>query len=124
GTEHEAISRRAIELRYHLLPQLYNAMNEAAESGVPAMRPLLLDYSNDEGTYGTDDEFLFGSDLLVAPVLEEGATERGVYLPAGEWYDYWSGAHYSGGKGITAPVTLASLPLYVRGGAFLFTQPV
>jgi len=99
-------------------------MHEASESGVPAMRPLMLDYPNDEGTYGIDDELLFGSDLLVAPVLEEGAKNRGVYLPAGDWYDYWSGARVSGGKSIDVPVTLASIPMYVRAGAFLFEQPV
>src|SRR4051794_27483444 len=124
GPEHEAINRRAIELRYELLPEIYNTMKQAADSGVPAMRPLMLDYPNDGATYGMDDEFLFGSDLLVAPVLDEGATERGVYLPAGDWYDYWSGAKYKGGTGIGVPVTMSSIPLYVRGGAFVFTQPV
>src|SRR5260221_12322950 len=90
GTAHEALNRRAIELRYELLPEIYNVMHEAAESGVPAMRPLLLEYPKDEGTYGADDEFLFGADLLAAPVLEEGASDRGVYLPAGDWDHYWN----------------------------------
>jgi alpha-glucosidase len=124
GVEHEAINRRAIELRYRLLPEIYSAMRDAAESGVPAMRPLLLDYPDDEGTYGTDDEFLFGSDLLAAPVLREAATSRGVYLPAGDWYDFRTGAHITGKKWIEVPVTLDSIPLFVRGGAFVFTQPV
>ena len=124
GADFEGLNRRAIELRYQLLPEIYNAMHDAAESGVPAMRPLLLDYPKDESTYGMGDEFLFGSDLLAAPVLEEGAKSRGVYLPAGEWYDYWSGARVTGGKGIDVPVTLASIPMYVRAGAFLFEQPV
>lgn len=124
GPEFEAINRRSIELRYRLLPTIYSAMRDAAQSGIPAMRPLMLDYPGDESTYGMDDEFLFGSDLLVAPVLWEGATARGVYLPKGEWYDYWTGEHYTGGKGIKVPVTIASLPLFVRGGAFVFTQPV
>ncbi|HUP47456.1 MAG TPA: glycoside hydrolase family 31 protein [Thermoanaerobaculia bacterium] len=124
GTVHEAVNRRAIELRYELLPQIYNAMREAAESGVPAMRPLMLDYPEDERTYGMDDQFLFGSDLLIAPVLREGATRRGVYLPAGEWYDYWSGERHEGGRWINVPVTLSSIPLFVRGGAFVFRQPV
>lgn len=124
GTQHEALNRRAIELRYELLPEIYNAMHEAAESGVPAMRPLLLDYPQDEGTYGRDDEFLFGSDLLAAPVLDEGAAWRGVHLPPGQWYDYWNGAQYTGGKDVDVPVTMASIPLFVRGGAFVFTQPV
>src|SRR6185295_8280116 len=76
------------------------------------------------GAAGNADQFFFGSDILVAPVLRESATTRGVYLPAGDWYDYWSGEHYVGPKGIDVPVTLASIPIFVRGGAFLFTQPV
>ncbi len=124
GTEHESLNRRAIELRYQLLPHIYNVMREAAESGLPAMRSLMLEYPDDERTYGIGDQFLFGSDLLVAPVLREGATERGVYIPAGDWYDYWSGAHYTGPKVLIVPVTLSSIPIFVRGGAFVFKQPV
>ncbi len=124
GTKHEALNRRAIELRYELLPYIYSIMHDAAESGLPAMRPLMLEYPKDERTYGIDDQFLFGSDLLVAPVLLEAAAQRSVYLPAGDWYDYWSGAHFTGGKSIDVPVTLASIPIFVRGGAFIFTQPV
>jgi alpha-glucosidase len=124
GTEHEALNRQAIELRYELLPEIYTAMREASESGVPAMRPLLLDYPDDEESYGKDDEFLFGSDLLIAPVLSQGAATREVYLPRGEWYDYWSGARLDGGRKIQIPVTLSSTPIFVRGGAFVFGQPV
>jgi alpha-glucosidase len=124
GVEHEAINRRSIELRYRLLPQIYTVMRESSESGIPAMRPLMLEYPDDGATYGMDDQFLFGSDLLIAPVLRAGMTERGVYLPRGDWYDFWSGRRYGGGKGIAVPVTLSSIPIFVRGGAFVFTQPV
>lgn len=124
GVDHEAVNRRAIELRYQLLPTIYSVMRESAESGLPAMRPLLLDYPDDGATYGMDDQFLFGSDLLIAPVLRAGARERGVYLPRGDWYDYWTGERIAGGRGITVPVTLASIPIFVRGGAFVFSQPV
>ncbi len=124
GVDLEVLNRRAIELRYQLLPHIYSAMREAAETGIPAMRPLMLEYPEDERTYGIDDQFLFGSDLLIAPVLRAGVTERGVYLPRGDWYDYWTGKHHGGGKWITVPVTLSSIPIYVRGGAFVFRQPV
>src|SRR5258708_18334460 len=124
GNEHGAINRRAIELRYQLLPYIYSAMRDAAESGIPAMRPLMLEYPDDEATYGIGDEFLFGSHLLVAPVLNEAATRRGVYLPRGEWFDYWSGERFIGGKGIDLPVSLSSIPIFVRGGSFVFQQPV
>src|SRR5581483_2020652 len=124
GNAHEALNRRAIELRYQLLPEIYNAMHEASETGIPAMRPLMLEYPEDERTYGIDDEFLFGSDLLVAPVLRAEVSRRRVYLPGGERYDYWTGARHPGGKWIDVPVALASIPIFVRGGAFTFTQPV
>lgn len=124
GYEYEPINRRAIELRYELLPYIYNIMAEANETGIPAMRPLFLEYPTDEDVASVDDEFLFGSDILVAPVLWEGATERSVYLPKGDWYDYWTGSHFVGGTKTNVPVTLESIPLFVRGGAFIFTQPV
>jgi alpha-glucosidase len=124
GAEHEAINRRAIELRYQLLPYIYSVMRESADTGLPAMRPMMLEYPQDEGAAGNADQFFFGSDLLIAPVLRDAATQRGVYLPAGDWYDYWSGEHYVGPKGIDVHVTLSSIPIYVRGGAFIFSQPV
>ncbi len=81
GTQWETYNRRAIELRYELLPHIYNVMHETSTSGLPAMRPLMLDYPDDPATYGMDDEYLFGSDLLLAPVLREGATDARL-LPA------------------------------------------
>jgi alpha-glucosidase len=124
GTSHEALNRRAIELRYELLPQIYDVMREATETGLPAFRPLVLEYPEDERTYGIDDQYLFGSDLLAAPVMREGLHEIWPYLPAGRWFDYWSGAPVEGGRRIRQAVTLATIPLFVRAGAFLFTQPV
>jgi alpha-glucosidase len=99
-------------------------MQQASETGSPAFRPLLLEYPDDPATYERDDEFLFGSDLLVAPALREPATERDVYLPAGDWYDFWTGKRYDGGKGMKVPLTLDKIPVFVRGGAFVFRQPV
>lgn len=124
GTYHEALNRRAIELRYELLPHIYNVMREASLTGLPALRPLLLEFPDDPNTYGMEDQFMFGSELLVAPVLREGATEREVYLPKGEWFDYWTGQSHRGGGRVRLPVTLASIPMFVRAGAVLFTQPV
>jgi alpha-glucosidase len=124
GQRHEALNRRAIELRYELLPHIYNVMHDASVSGLPAMRPLMLEFPNDPATYGMDDEFLFGRDLLVAPVLWPDATERRVYLPAGTWVDFWSGARFTGGTSHVVRVTLDSIPLFVRAGAFVFEHPV
>ncbi len=124
GAKFEAINRRTIELRYELLPYIYNVMQQASETGVPALRPLFLDYPDDAAVAGMDDEFLFGDDLLAAPVLHEGDTKRSVYLPKGDWYDYRTGRKYEGGQSIQLSVTLDSIPLFVRGGGFIFRQPV
>jgi alpha-glucosidase len=124
GYRYEAINKRSIELRYELLPYIYNVMQQASESGVPALRPLFLEFPHDEQVTGTDDEFMFGDDLLVAPVLHEGATERDIYLPQGEWFDYWTGKQFTGGRMIPLPVTLESIPMFVRGGGFIFRQSV
>lgn len=124
GWRYAAINKRAIELRYELLPYIYNAMQQASQTGVPALRPLFLDYPGDELTAKIDDEFLFGSDLLVAPVLWEGVEQRSVYLPPGVWFDYWTGRRYSGNSTIALPVTIDSIPIFVRGGGFIFRQPV
>jgi len=124
GLRHEELNRRAIELRYELLPHIYNVMEEAHRTGIPAFRPLLLEYPDDGSVYGREDEFLFGADLLVAPVLREGVTQRDVYLPAGEWFDFWTGRRHVGGKSISVPVGLESIPVFVRSGAVVFRQPV
>jgi alpha-glucosidase len=124
GPRHEELNRRAIELRYELLPQIYNVMQESSVTGLPAFRPMLLEYPDDPATYQMDDQFLFGRDLLVAPVLRAEVTERGVYLPRGTWYDFWTGKRYDGGKGYRVPVSLDAIPIFVRGGAVIFRQPV
>lgn len=124
GAPYEGINKRAIELRYELLPYIYNAMEQASETGVPALSPLFLNAPGDERAASIDDEFTFGPDLLVAPVLWEGATSRRVYLPAGDWFDYWTGQHYTGGEAFDVPVTLDSIPMYVRGGGFIFRESV
>jgi alpha-glucosidase len=124
GPEYEAINRRAIELRYRLLPYLYTVFEEAARTGVPVMRPLFLEYPEDRRTYRMDEEFLVGRDLLVAPVLTEGARSVEVYLPEGEWFDFWTGEKRVGPGQFRVGAPLDRVPLFVRGGAILPLQPV
>jgi alpha-glucosidase len=124
GYRYEIVNRQAIELRYELLPYIYNVMEQASETGLPALRPLFLEFPDDARVAAIDDEFLFGANLLVAPVLHEGVAERDVYLPDGTWFDYWTGKPYAGGTTIQMPVTLDSIPMFVRAGGFLFRQPV
>ncbi len=120
----EPICRKYLDLRYRMLPYIYSAAREAHETGVPIMRALWLYYSDDPKAAARGDEFLWGRDLLVAPVTEKGATSRTLYLPRGGWYDFWSNTRVEGGKGTTRQVDLATIPLYARAGAILPLGPL
>lgn len=115
----EPICRQYLELRYRLLPYTYALARQARDTGLPLMRALWLHYPDDATAAARGDEYLWGRDLLVAPVVNRGATERPVYLPAGAWYDWWTGERVEGGREIVRPVDLATLPLYVRAGAVI-----
>jgi alpha-glucosidase len=124
GPEVEAICRRYAELRYQLLPYTYTLAWQAHTQGLPLMRPLVLNYPDDPRTWTLDHEYLWGDDLLVAPVTREGATAWPVYLPRGSWFDFWTGERHEGPRGVTIPAPLDRLPLLVRGGAILPLGPV
>jgi alpha-glucosidase/alpha-D-xyloside xylohydrolase len=115
----EGICKTYLHLRYQLMPYTYSIVYEGHETGMPIMRPLWLHYPNDASAVARGDEYLWGRDMLVAPVVEKGATERKLYLPAGRWYDYWTGESQQGEREITQAVDLATMPLYVRAGAIL-----
>jgi alpha-glucosidase len=123
GTFYEDIIRKYLKLRYRLLPFLYTALEDAHRTGVPLFRPLLLNYQDDPNTLTIDDEFMVGDTLLEAPIVRPGETARLVYLPAGTWYDYWTGKRYAGGAMIRVEAPLETVPLFVRGGAILPTGP-
>ena len=120
----EPICRKYLELRYRLMPYLYSAVRECTKTGMPVMRALWLHYSDDPVAAARGDEYLWGRDLLVAPVVEKGATERRVYLPHGTWHDFWTGERYEGGKEISRTVDLETLPIYARAGAIVPMGPV
>jgi alpha-glucosidase (family GH31 glycosyl hydrolase) len=124
GAEVEAICRRYAELRYRLLPYTYTLAWQAHALGLPLMRPLVMNYPDDPRVWGLGHQFLWGDDLLVAPVTREGARAWPVYLPAGAWYDFWTGARHEGPAGITVEAPLDRLPLLVRAGAILPLGPV
>lgn len=88
------------------------------------MRALWLYYPKDSNAATRGDEYLWGADLLVAPVVEKWARERKVYLPEGVWYDFWSNEKYTGCREISRKVDLATLPLFVRAGAIVLLDPV
>ncbi len=89
--------RRADELKYRLMPYIYAQAKDSSERGLPMLRALFIEYPDDPGTWTVEDEYLFGSDLLVAPLMENGATGRDVYLPKGQWIDFQTGKVYAGG---------------------------
>lgn len=120
----EPICRKYLELRYRMLPYLYSAVHECTENGMPIMRPLWLHFPNDPKSSECGYEYLWGKSILVAPVFEKGATSRRIYLPPASWYDFWTGEHFEGGRGIDRLVDLETLPLYVRAGSILPFGPV
>jgi alpha-glucosidase len=115
--------RDAIRLRYRLLPYLYNAFLEASETGAPVQRPLVFDHQRDPAVRDLDDEFLLGSDLLVAPVFVAGATARHVYLPEGGWYDWHGGERFAGRRWLLVDTPMERIPIYARAGAVIPMWP-
>jgi alpha-glucosidase (family GH31 glycosyl hydrolase) len=120
----EPICKKYLELRYQLMTYLYTAVRETHDTGLPIMRVLWIHYPDDRIAARRGDEYLWGRDILVAPVVTQGATERVLYLPRGDWYDFWTNERLPGAKEITRQVDLATVPLYVRAGAILPLDPV
>jgi len=120
----EPICRKYLELRYRMLPYLYSAVHECATNGMPIMRALWLYFPDDPKAVDCGDEYLWGKSILVAPVVEKGATNRRVYLPRGGWYDFWTHERLEGGREIDRGIDLETIPLYVRAGSILPLGPV
>ena len=120
----EPICRMYDDLRYQLMPYNYTLVREARDTGLPLMRALWLQYPDDPQAVKLGDEYLWGGDLLIAPVAEKGATIRRVYLPKGTWFDWWTHEQVPGGRWIERPVNLQTLPIYVRAGAIIPLDPV
>lgn len=119
GPEVERISRKFIRLRYQLLPYIYNQFYRAHKTGLPVMAPLVLEYPEDPVAAAVENQYLFGPDLLVAPITQAGQRERKVYLPAGKWFDFWNDRVHEGSSWIVTPAPLDHLPLFVRGNAII-----
>jgi alpha-glucosidase (family GH31 glycosyl hydrolase) len=123
-TSIEPICKKYLELRYRLMPYLYSAVKETCETGIPIIRAMWLHYPQDAAAVGRGDQYLYGRDILVAPVVEKAATVRQVYLPAGDWYDFWTKEKLAGAREISRTVDLETIPLYVRAGAILPMGPL
>ncbi len=118
GEEVYEICRAHLFLREQLRPYLSEQMTAAHKRGTPVMRPLFYDFPDDAEAWAVEDQYMFGPDVLVAPVLEAGVRARQVYLPGrGSWRDAWSGALHDGGRCVTADAPLRRIPVFVRDGA-------
>ena len=111
----EEINKKYIKLRYKFIPYLYDMMHKCEKSGAPIISPLLYNYQNDKKTYEINDEFMFGDNVLVSPVVEQGARQKLVYLPKGNsWIDYWTGEEFEGGQYIIKDAPLDICPIYIK----------
>ena len=113
------IYRKYVMLHYRFLPYIYDLLFESQITGLPVMRPLVLHYEDDENVFNLNNEFLVGENMLVAPILEQGATKRMVYLPVGTWVDYETGKRIPGGQHIIVDAPIDVLPIYVKEGSII-----
>jgi alpha-D-xyloside xylohydrolase len=125
GEQALSIFRHYARLRVQLNPYLYNTAWEAHTYGYPMLRPLMLEFPDDPATATIDDVYMLGNDLLIAPIFNDSPdpVNRTLYLPQGDWYDFWTDELVSGGRYITRQTPLETLPIYVRAGAILPFMP-
>ncbi len=124
GKEAQSILTKYDVLRYRLMPYIYSVAWRVTHDGYTMMRPLVMDFPNDAEARQIGNQFMFGPALLVNPVTHPGAETRRLYLPAGTWYDFWTGQQFTGSRWITAPAPLGTMPLYVRAGSIVPMGPV
>jgi alpha-D-xyloside xylohydrolase len=120
GKQAEPILTKYLRLRYQLMPYIYSLGHQTHETGAPFMRGLFMDFPLDARVANIGDEYMFGPALLVAPVTEQGATSRSVYLPDGtDWYNFWTNERLHGGQTIIVSAPIDTIPLFVRAGSIL-----
>jgi alpha-D-xyloside xylohydrolase len=120
GKQAEPILEKYLRLRYELMPYIYSLGYQTWLNGAPFLRALPLDFPNDQKVTDMRDEYMFGPAFLVAPISDQGATSREVYLPAGtDWYNYWTNEKVKGGQTITVAAPIDTIPLFVRAGSII-----
>ncbi len=125
GEEAERICKSAIERKYQLFPYLYTYARQAHDTGIPVTRALILEYPEDTEVADLNSQFMFGKEMLVAPVVEEGAAFKKVYLPKGEWIDFNNKQQiYNGNSWIDYPVELETVPIFVKKGSIIPQMPI
>jgi len=124
GEQALSVFRDYDRLRYRLIPYLYSAYYAMYNTGVSVMRALVFHHQDDPNTYGIDDQYYFGENMMICPVTVKDAVSRIVYLPEGIWFDYWSGQEYTGRQHILVKTPLEKLPIFVKGGSIIPMQPL
>jgi len=120
GKQAEPILEKYLRLRYQLIPYIYSLGYHTYQTGAPYTRALFMDYPDDPNVAGIGDEYMFGPAFLVAPVTDQGATSRKVYLPAGtDWYNYWTNERLKGGQTVEVSAPIDTIPLFVRAGSIV-----
>ncbi len=120
GKQAEPILEKFLKLRYQLLPYIYSLAHRTYLTGAPFMRGLFMDFPNDPKVVDLRDEYMFGPAFLVAPVTQQGATSRSVYLPAGtDWFNYWTDSRVKGGQTIEVSAPIDQIPIFVRAGSIV-----
>lgn len=119
GADFQNYFREVIETRYKLMPYIYAQAKHSSEKGLPMVRALSLEFPHDKGAWDVDNEYLLGSDILVAPIFEENMTSRAVYCPQGQWIDYQTGKSYSGGTWHNIEAGKMTIIMLVRDGAII-----
>ena len=119
GKNVQSICEKFIKLRYRLLPYIYTQFVKSSETGCPIQRPLVYDYQNDPACRQIDDQFLFGDDILVAPIMTPGVTSRNLYLPEGEWFSPDSETFYEGEQWISKEADIHTLPWFIKCGSVI-----
>ncbi|SDX92293.1 glycoside hydrolase family 31 protein [Flavobacterium degerlachei] len=118
------ITRKFVNLRYQLLPYLYTMFWQYIEEGIPMLKPLVYFDQADTQTHYRNDEFVFGNQILVCPILEPNAIGRRMYVPRGQWYNYWTNSLVNGGKEMWVDTKYDEIPVFVKAGAVIPKYPV
>ncbi|PZR33278.1 TIM-barrel domain-containing protein [Caulobacter segnis] len=120
GKQAETVLAKYLKLRYALMPYLYSMGYQTYQTGSPFMRGLFMDFPNDPKVANLGDQYMFGPAFLVAPVTDQGVTERDVYLPVGaDWYDFWTGKKFTGGQTVKVAAPIDQIPVFVRAGSIV-----
>jgi alpha-glucosidase len=124
GKEHEDINRKFIELRYQLLPYIYSTFWEHFRYLSPILRPLVMHEQENVFTHSLQDVFTFGDKILIAPISDYGARTKNVYLPAGNWFNYWTNERLQGGREYQVDADMDSMPIFIKAGAIIPLAPI